>query len=251
MKLDFYRPTALITGASTGIGRAIAQRLAEDGFRVLVNYKHSSSDRLALSFASALREKKRECFLIRADVSKESEVKKMMEAVQKKFGILDVVVNNAGINQTKQFNRTRLTDFKDVVDVNLYGGILVVSHALPMLKKAKSPRVIFISSATAFLGSKNRSAYVVSKSALLGLHRALALDLAPQILVNSVVPGYVDTELFRKSNRRPVSEKIARIPLRRIGKPEDIAGAVSFLCSKHASYITGQSIHVNGGLFFT
>lgn len=250
-KPNLKTKTALITGGVNGIGRAITLRLVKDGFRVIVNYKQFASNKIAQSLATTLKNTGKDYLIIRADISKSAEVKSMIKKIKEKFGSLDVIINNAGINQAKELRHTSDADIKNIISTNLYGGIYVVRAALPLLKKSPSARIIFISSATAFLGSKNRIGYVTSKSAILGLHKALALDLAPHILVNSVVPGYVDTQMFRKFNRKPIADKIKRILVGRIGKPDDIAGVVSFLCSEDASYITGQSIHVNGGLFFT
>ncbi len=249
-KYSLYPKTALVTGASSGIGRAIARRLAEDSFRVVINYKDVEQEKNALVLAKILN-RRTEAIAIRADVAKEKDVEKMINAINKKFGSLDAVINNAGINQTQPIEYLNFSDFQKVMDINVFGAMLVTRYALPLLKKSKSGRIIFVSSANAFLGGRARAAYAASKSALLGVHRALALELAPKILVNSVVPGYIDTKMFRKFSREPVVKKLKRIPLHRIGRPEEVAAVVSFLCSDDASYVTGQSLHVNGGLFFS
>lgn len=245
-----YSKTALITGASSGIGRAIAIRLADDGFKVAINYKNASDKKSAVALAKILA-RKTETITLMADVTKEKEVKKMFEAIRKKFHYLAAVINNAGINQTQSFRASKLEDFNRVLEVNLLGSVLVTKHALPLFEKTRGGRVIFISSANVFTGSRQRAAYIASKAGIIGLSRSLALELAPNILVNTVVPGYINTDMFKKFTVETVSEKIKRIPLRRIGKPEDIAGAVSFLCSDDAAYITGQCLHVNGGLYLS
>ncbi len=249
-KINNHAKTALITGASSGIGKAIANRLAEDGFRVIINYKNIADKKQAFAFTKMLAQKT-DTLALMADVTKEEEVKRMVMAIKNKFHSLNAVVNNAGINQTQDFRAIKLKDFNRVLDVNLLGSVLVTKYALPLLEKVKSGRVIFISSANVFTGSRQRAAYIVSKAGIIGLSRSLAMELAPNILVNTVVPGYINTKMFRKFTIETVSEKIKRIPLRRIGAPEDIAGAVSFLCSDDAAYITGQSLHVNGGLFLS
>jgi len=242
--------TALITGAATGIGRATVLRLARDGFRVVVNYKDSQTQKEVFSLAKILRQKDVEYLVIKADISKQERVKKMMDKIIKEFKSLDVVINNAGINQTQPFERLNLKDFDKVLETNLRGAILVTKYALPYLKKSPHPRIIFISSLNSFTGSPKRPAYVVSKSGILGITKALALELAPKILVNAVAPGYINTEMLKKFSSEPLNKKVKKIPLKRFGEPEEVANVISFLCSEDASYITGQCIHVNGGLFF-
>lgn len=246
-----YIKTALVTGGVEGIGRAVVLRLVDDGFRIAINYKDAKTKNYAELLAENLRKKNADFMIIKADISQEKQVREMMRIIKNRFGGLDVVVNNAGINQTEIFAKLDLRRFNDVLQTNLFGSVLVTKHALPLLKKSNDPRIIFISSVNSFIGSPHRAAYIVSKSGILGLSRALAAELAPKILVNTVVPGYIDTKMFHKFSRGPVGEKIKKIPLGRIGRPEEVASVVSFLCSQDASYITGQCIHVNGGLYFS
>ncbi len=246
MKLS--KKTALITGGVTGIGRAAVLRLSDDGFRVIINYKGSENIEDIHFLNEILKRKDKEYLFIKADITKEIEIKNMINKVIKKFKRLDVLVNNAGINQTQSFQKLKLKDFDKILETNLRGAVLVTKYALPLLRKSKEPKIIFISSINSFLGSISRSSYIVSKSGILGLTKALALELAPKILVNTIVPGYINTQML-KFGREPLNKKIKRIPLKRLGKSEEVAGLVSFLCSSDSSYITGQSIHINGGLF--
>ncbi len=241
---------ALVTGGVTGIGRAIVLRLTKDGFCVVVNYKNSEKEKEAFSLMRDLQSQNKECFLIKVDVSDENEVKEMIKKIRKRYKKLDVVVNNAGINQTQNFRRLKLKDFDKIMDTNLRGAVLVTKYSLTLLKKSESPKIIFVSSMNSFSGSPFRPAYIVSKIGVVGLMRSLALELAPKISVNAIVPGYIDTQML-KFGREPLNKKTKRIPLKRLGKPEEVAGLVSFLCSSDSSYITGQSIHINGGLFLT
>lgn len=250
MEHNIVKKTALITGASSGIGKAIALRLAADGFRVVINYKDIEGEKHAMFLVKTLSQKT-DAIAVKADIAKEKEVKQMIGVISKNFGSLDVVINNAGINQTKGFEKLTMTDFDSVMSVNLRGAILVSKYSLPLLQKSKSGRLIFISSSSVFIGSRGRVSYAVSKSGIIGLARILALELAPKILVNTVVPGYINTNMFKKFSRGPTGQKIKKIPLGRIGKPEEVAAVVSFLCSGDSSYITGQCIHVNGGLYFS
>lgn len=249
IKRKNYVKTALVTGGAEGIGRAVVLRLAEDGYAVVVNYKDAKTRRQAVALGAELKKKKREHLIFRADITKENEVKALFAKIKDKYGLLGALVNNAGINQTESFELLNFNNFDKIIDTNLRGAMLVTKYSLPLLKKSSAPRIIFISSVNSFIGSPHRASYVVSKSGIVGLTRALAVELAPKILVNAVVPGYIDTNMFWKFSRGPLKEKIKRIPLQRLGKPEEVASVVSFLCSHDAPYITGQSIHVNGGLY--
>ncbi len=243
--------TALITGGITGIGRAITSRLARDGFSLAINYKGSEKNSFIRSLRKELEFHNVKYVLIKADISKILEVERMIKIVEKNFGKVDALINNAGINQNQNFSNLDFSNFDKILDVNLRGAVMITKYTLPLFEKALLPRIIFISSVNAFVGSAARVAYTVSKSGLLGLTKALALELAPKVLVNSIVPGYIDTDMFRRFKSENPYTKIKRIPLKRIGLPEDVAGAASFLCSPDSSYITGQCIHVNGGLFLS
>ncbi len=241
---------ALITGGLGGIGQAIALKLVSEGFFVIVNDKEPKEDKEQKKlFQKAGKNKKKLSFLF-ADVSDEKQVRAMVAMIRERFSHVDAVVHCAGTNLTQSLATFSSEDFSAVWKTNVLGSILVTRALLPMLEEAKSPRAIFISSANAFIGGRERLSYSASKSALLGLTRALATELAPHILVNSIVPGYINTQMFRTYTKEPVAKKIKKIPLKRIGNPKDVAGLVSFLCSKDSSYITGQCIHVNGGLYF-
>lgn len=238
---------ALITGATTGIGRATALRLARDGFAIIVNYLNQGKE--IHETEQELKKLKATYHCIQADITREKDVHKMFKVIQKTFGIIDVLVNNAGINQTKSFTNLKPSDVQKIMDVNLLGAFTVTSTTLPLMRRSASPRIIFISSLNSFVGSKNRSVYSASKSALLGLSRALSIELAPQFLVNTIAPGYIDTDMLKKFSQKPLSEKVKRIPLQRFGSPEEVADLVTFLASDKSSYITGQCIHINGGLY--
>lgn len=247
-KISSRAKTALITGAAKGIGRATALRLARDGFNVVVNYKNSAKEALALSKLLARRGKTH--LVVRADITNEKETKEMITKTIEKFGSLDVLVNNAAVNQTQPLSGLVIKNFDKILGTNLRGAILLTRLSLPFLKKAKSPRIIFITSETVFRGSQHRIAYVVSKGGLVGLTRALALELAPKkILVNAVVPDCIASDMFLKFSVEPIKKRIQGIPLRRLGKPDEVAAVIAFLASNDSSFITGQCIHVNGGTF--
>lgn len=246
-----YKKTALVTGASQGIGAAIARELAANDFAVVINYNKSRG--MALDLERELKEKGACCMAIKADVSDKREVTAMVKSIDKRFGSLDVIVNNAGIiyNYADQtLENLKIRELYNAVNVNLYGSILTTKFCLPLLKRSKNSKIIFITSSLAFIGSRRRFAYVVSKSSVLGIVRALALELAPRgILVNAIVPGYIKTRMSQFS-KKELQEKLKKIPLKRLGDPEEVAALVSFLASPRNTYITGQCIHLNGGLYF-
>lgn len=238
---------ALVTGGSRGIGRAIVLRLSDEGFRVVINYNESKKE--ALELTNLLRQKNRGHLLIKADISNEREVKKMMEMVRKECQSLDVLINNAGIIKSQPLGELELKDFDRVIDTNLRGSVLVTKYGLPLLKRSTDSKVIFIVSSSAFVGSGTQFAYTISKAGLVGTIRALALELAPLgILVNGVAPGYIDTQMA-SSVKNQMKTGIKKIPLGRIGKPEEVAELVAFLASPRNTYITGQCIHINGGRY--
>jgi 3-oxoacyl-[acyl-carrier protein] reductase len=251
MNKNYKKGTALITGSSRGIGRATALRLASDGFNIVINYHSKESRNKVASLENILKNQRRKYLTIQADISKESEVRMMIAKIEKKFGSLDVLVNNAGINQNQSIELLNSRDSKKIMDTNLLGPILATKYSLPILRKSKNPRVIFISSTNFFCGSSEKLAYTVSKGGVVALARCLALELAPKIMVNTIVPGYINTSMIKKLGSKSLKERAKEIPLKRIGKPEEIASVVSFLCSDDASYITGQCLHINGGLFFS
>jgi 3-oxoacyl-[acyl-carrier protein] reductase len=239
---------ALVTGGSRGIGRAIAEKLARDGFAVVLNY--NKSRKLAMSITRKLQRQGCVCVPIKADVTNEKEVERMVRKVLRQFKRIDVLVNNAGINKMQSFKGMEREDYDKLMDTNLRGSIIVTKKTLPFLKKQVGAKIIFITSANAFIGSWRRPAYVISKAGLIGLIRALALELAPNILVNGIAPGYIKTRMTHFSPKE-LREKLKKIPLRRLGKPEEVAALVSFLASSQNTYITGQIIHINGGLFLS
>lgn len=241
--------TALVTGSSQGIGRAIVLRLADEGYNVVINYKKSRQE--AVKLARLLDTKQKPYLVVEADITSKKQVKNMISKIIKKFQGLDIVVNNAGINQNTPFEKIKEEEFDNILNTNFKGAFFVTKYALPYLQKSKDARIIFLSSTNSFTGSPSRAIYSASKSSLLGLTKTLALELAPNILVNAIVPGYIETKMLMQYSSKPRREKLKGIPLKRFGKPEDIANAVAFLCSKDSSYITGQCLHVNGGYFLS
>lgn len=234
--------TALVTGSSRGIGRAIALQLARDGMNIVVNY--SKDKKGAEETVNEIKKLDKDAISVVADVSQPNQVKALIKAAASKFGGIDVLVNNAGINNKIGIEELEVDEWKKVMDVNINGAFYCSKEALPHLKQSKGC-IINISSMAAFKGSMKNAHYGTSKAALVGLTKSLAKELAKfDVRVNAVAPGYVMTDLMKDRNLKDLAKNV---PLGRLAKPEEIANVVSFLASEKASYITGETICVNGG----
>ncbi|QTA86279.1 3-oxoacyl-ACP reductase family protein [Desulfonema magnum] len=242
--------TALITGGGRGIGRGICLKLASLGYSVAVNYcqDHKSAE----NTVTEIKSMSGTAISVRADVSNSVEVSKMVEHINTVFGRIDVLVNNAGINIDKPFLEMTEDDWDRVVDTNLKGAFLV-SREVSVLIKAKKlhGNIINIGSTTAITGRKNGVNYCSSKAGLLVMTRCLAKELAPDIRVNSVIPGFTRTEetreRFKLDTREEYEISKRDIPLKRLGDPKDIASLVAFIISEEGAYINGQKFIVDGG----
>ncbi|WP_236978034.1 MULTISPECIES: SDR family NAD(P)-dependent oxidoreductase [Mycobacterium] len=228
--------TAVVTGGGSGIGLAVAQRLRADGRNVATIDLKPSDDDL--------------CYT--ADVTDRSQVDAALSAIRERLGPVTVLVNAAGLDGFKKFTNISFADWQRVIDVNLNGVFHMIQAVLPDMLEAEWGRIVNISSSSTHSGTPYMSHYVAAKSAVNGLTKSLALEYGPKgITVNAVPPGFIDTPMLRNAETQgflgDVEQNIARTPVRRIGKPEDIAAACSFLTSDEASYITGQILGVNGG----
>lgn len=237
--------TALITGASRGIGRATAVTFAREGAFIGINYR--SSDSAANETLESVQQYS-DGLLLQADVSREDEVKDMIEQLADERDSIDIVVNNAGIYKRATVDDKTLEDWHQVIDVNLTGCFHVAKHALPHMPDGG--RLIFISSQRGFKGSPHGADYAASKAGVLGLMRSLARELAKRnITSNAVAPGTVDTDMISGLSGERRKKYIKRIPMKRLGRPQEIADACLYLASDMASYVTGETINVNGGLY--
>ena len=245
------RKAAIVTGAGSGIGRAIAQRLAEDGLAVAVL---DLDDRSAEQVADEIRQKGGEAIALGSvDVSERSQVDDAVGRVRKALGPVLVLITNAGVTGFKEFLKITDDRWDRIMQVNLNGPFYCTQAVLPDMVDAGWGRVVNISSSSAQSGQPYMVHYVTSKAGLIGFTKALALEVGPKgITVNTIPPGFIDTPMLRTSEERgvlggTVEHHAGQTPVRRAGRPEDIAAACSFLVSEDAGYITGQVLGVNGG----
>ena len=238
---------ALITGATRGIGKAIAIQLAKEGFDIAINYRTENDD--VKNTKSEIEDLNVKCFMVKGDVSNFEECKTFVDDIIKEYGKIDVLVNNAGITKDTLFLRMKEEEFKSVIDVNLIGTFNVTRNVIPYMLKAKDGRIINISSVVGISGNAGQTNYSASKAGIIGFTKSLAKEVGSRnILVNAIAPGFIETNMtaFLKDE---VKEEIAKqIPLKRMGKAEDVARVVKFLTSDDSSYITGQVIKVDGGM---
>jgi 3-oxoacyl-[acyl-carrier protein] reductase len=238
---------ALVTGASRGIGRAIALKLASKGATVLVNY-NGSEDR-ANEVVEKIQEAAGDAEAICCDVSDFAACEKMAAYVTEKYGHLDILVNNAGITRDNLILRMKEEEFDSVVDINLKGAFNTIRHFSRQFLKQKSGKIINIASVSGVLGNAGQANYSASKAGVIGLTKSVARELAGKgICCNAVAPGFVETDMTQKMSEKTLEAAVASIPMGRIGRPEDIAGVAAFLAGEGADYITGQVICVDGGM---
>jgi len=238
---------AFVTGATRGIGKQIAITLAKAGFDIAVNYRKENEE---------LETVKKEieacsvaCLPVQGDVSKFEDTEKMAKQIIDTWGHIDVLVNNAGITRDTLLMRMKKEDFEDVIQVNLVGTFQVTKHVLPYMMKQRNGRIINISSVVGVSGNAGQTNYSASKAGIIGFTKSLAKEVASRnILVNAIAPGMIETQMTAVL-KDEIKEEIAKaIPLKRMGTPEDVANVVEFLASEKSSYITGQVIHVDGGM---
>jgi 3-oxoacyl-[acyl-carrier protein] reductase len=239
---------ALVTGASRGIGRAIALSLAEAGADVAVNY--AGSEAAAAEVVSLIEAMGRKAIKVKADVSSLQEVEDMFKVTLETFGKLDILVNNAGITRDNLIMRMKEEEFDQVIATNLKGVFNCVKAATRPMMKQRYGRIINISSVVGALGNPGQINYVAAKAGVIGMTKAAAKELSSRgITVNAVAPGFIETDMTDKLSEDVQAQLLQQIPLARLGQPEDIAKAVRFLASEDASYMTGQTIHVDGGMY--
>ena len=239
--------TALVTGASRGIGRACALALAEAGARVAVAARNVEQ---LESLAGEIRSIERESFVVPMDLGDAESIKEAIAKTSKDFGPIAILVNNAGITKDGLAMRMKKADWDVVIATNLTGAFMAIQHVLPGMMRERWGRIINISSVVGEMGNAGQANYAASKAGLIGLTKSIAQEMGSRnITVNAVAPGYVETDMTAGLSAELKEKMLANIPLKRIGHPDDVAAAVRFLASEEAGYITGHVLDVNGGLY--
>ncbi len=239
--------TALVTGASRGIGRACALALSESGARVALAARDTAK---LEEVAAQIREAGREAHVVALDLSSEGSIKGAFESVAKNFGAIDILVNNAGITRDGLAIRMSRDDWGSVLDTNLTGSFLCIQQVLRSMMRARWGRIINITSVVGETGNAGQANYSASKAGLIGLTKSLAQELGSRnITVNAVAPGFIETDMTAVLGAGVKEKLLENIPLGRIGTVDDIAGAVRFLAGESAGYITGHVLKVNGGMY--
>ena len=240
--------TILVTGGSRGIGRGICRAFAGSGNRIYFNY--ASAAEAAAETEKLIAEAGGKGTGMQVNVASEKEVAEFVGRALDETGRIDVLVNNAGITRDGLIVRMKETDWDDVVNINLKGTFNCIKAVSKAMIKQRSGRIINVSSVVGVSGNPGQANYVASKAGIIGLTKAVAKELAPRgITANAVAPGYIATEMTTSLSEKAREIMVNQIPLGRVGTPEDIAAAVVFLASDQAAYITGQVIHVNGGMY--
>ena len=246
--MDFNGKVALITGSSRGIGKAVAKDLASKGAFVIINY--ASNEQAAQSVKDEIESKGGKCEIRGFDVSSYSQVNDEIDSIVKDHGELNFLVNNAGITRDTLLMRMKEEDWDAVINVNLKGVFNCTKAASKYMVKQKSGRIVNISSVVGEMGNPGQSNYSATKAGIIGFTKSVSRELASRnITVNSIAPGFIETDITSGLSDKVKEYYLGQIPLSRFGSPEDVSGVVSFLLSDAASYITGEVIRVNGGMY--
>ena len=238
---------ALITGGTRGIGKQIALTFAKEGYNIAINYRTENED--LKNTKKEIEENNVKCFAFQGDVTNFKDCEQFIKQIVEEFENIDVLVNNAGITRDTLLMRMKEEDFKQVIDTNLIGTFNVTKNVISYMMKAKSGRIINISSVVGISGNAGQTNYSASKAGIIGFTKSLAKEVASRnITVNAVAPGFIETQMTDVL-KEDIKEEIAKkIPLKRMGTPQDVANVVKFLASSDSSYITGQVINIDGGM---
>ncbi|WP_404452574.1 3-oxoacyl-[acyl-carrier-protein] reductase [Virgibacillus necropolis] len=239
--------SALVTGASRGIGKAIALELARQGANVAINY--AGSEAKAQAVVEEIEQMGVKAFKIQADVANESNVKDMIKEVISQFGSLDILVNNAGITRDNLLMRMKEEEFDQVINTNLKGVFTCTKAVTRQMMKQKSGKIVNVSSIVGVSGNPGQANYVAAKAGVIGLTKSTAKELASRnIFVNAVAPGFIATDMTDELTDEQREGMLTMIPLGKLGQAEDVAKVVRFLASDDSSYMTGQTLHIDGGM---
>lgn len=238
---------ALITGATRGIGKQIAIKLAEEGYNIAINYRKENKE--LASVKTEIEKNNVKCLAVQGDVSNFEDTKRFVDEVISEFGTIDVLVNNAGITKDMLILRMQKEDFESVINVNLTGTFNVTKNVVPYMMKKRCGRIINISSVVGISGNAGQTNYSASKAGIIGFTKSLAKEVASRnILVNAVAPGFIETDMTSVLKDEVKAEIAKNIPLKRMGTANDVANVVKFLASNDSSYVTGQVLQVDGGM---
>ena len=243
----FVDKVAVVTGASRGIGRAIAEKLASEGAKVVVGFSNNESK--AQAVVQQIESNGGQAIALKVDVSNSESVAEFFNSIVEKFQKIDILVNNAGITRDSLILRMKDEDFDAVIDTNLKGIFYCTKAAAKVMLKARSGRIVNIASVVGEIGNAGQANYSAAKAGVIALTKTSAKEFASRgINVNAVAPGFIETDMTNVLKDEVKSEMSKSIPLNRFGKPEDVANVVAFLASDSASYITGQTLNVDGGM---
>jgi len=239
---------ALVTGASRGIGAVVAQRLAQEGAAVAVNYQ--SAETAAAQVVAAITAAGGNAAAFPADVSQEDAARELVDRVMAQWGRLDILVNNAGITRDRLLLRMTPADWDEVLQVNLRGAFLCTKYVMPHLIRRRQGRIVNMSSVVGLSGNPGQANYAAAKAGLIGFTKAVAREVASRnITVNALAPGFIDTGgMVEQMTAEARQQVLTRIPMARFGSADDVAAAVAFLCGPGAGYITGQTLTIDGGM---
>ena len=241
------RKVVFVTGGSRGIGKAIALKYAQNGYNVVINYVSDNTNVEELK--KKFEELKVECLIEKADVSKSEEVEQIVKKTIEKFKKIDVLINNAGITRDGLLMRMKEEDFDKVISINLKGTFNLTKLVTPYMMKRREGRIVSISSVVGVMGNAGQSNYAASKAGIIGFTKSVAKELASRnILANCVAPGFIATDMTSVLNDKVKESINAQIPLKRMGTAEEIANAVYFLGGEENTYITGQTLNIDGGM---
>jgi acetoacetyl-CoA reductase len=244
---ELQNKVAIVTGGSRGIGSAISLELAKNGVKIVINYNSNSA--AADQMVAEIKEIGGDAYAVQADVSVIADAEKLVNEAVKHFGRVDILVNNAGITRDSTFKKLSEEDWRKVIDVNLNSVYNTTSKALPHLLESDAGRIINISSIIGQAGGFGQTNYAAAKAGLIGYTKALALELAKgNVTVNAICPGFIGTEMVAAMPEKVLDAVVSKVPQKRLGKPEEIARGVVYLC-KDGDYITGQQLNINGGLY--